>query len=92
MSTNCSKLLTKVTALTDNSSDFVLLSDTRLGSNETNRKNLHDMFLLGSNKSYTMHSNSTKNSRGTAILESSKTPFKVTNTLSDRSKISYSYR
>jgi exonuclease III len=75
----------KIEAITSLKSDFIFLSDTRLGNKNltTSRGEIANMFLVNNNRSYNMCANSTKNKRGVGILYATDLDLIIEDTITD---------
>jgi hypothetical protein len=75
----------KIGAITGMRTDVIFLSDTRLGNrNLTSAKSeISNLFLVNSNRSYKLYTNSTKNSRGVGILIAADLNFTIESTILD---------
>jgi hypothetical protein len=78
----CHKTYSKITAVTKSESKVVFLCDTRLNSSKQ-VAGVNDIRKKFNFLGYALYHNSTKNSRGTAILISNKLTYTVKNTLID---------
>jgi exonuclease III len=68
ISTNCSKMLKKIAAITTMGKDIIFLSDIRLNRKNDNINDLKNAFLYNGSNAYNFFYNSSKSSRGVRIL------------------------
>ncbi len=86
ISTECDKQLSKIVAITSVNSSIIMLSDLRLGKNQSQIEKIRKMFLTNSNKSYHFHYNSDSNSRGVGFLIDSSLTYNITDCYRDNNQ------